>query len=110
MTTVINIRSLSAEQLRLLYRGQLPGYVYIGRHWNTIGKWGNFYSHRPSNQPHILVPTRELAIKLHREDVLNRASEGIAQIKAELKDKILECWCKPLACHGDTYAEIADRD
>jgi hypothetical protein len=27
---------------------------------------------------------------------------------AALKGKILVCFCKPLACHGDVLAEIAD--
>ena len=26
----------------------------------------------------------------------------------ELKDKVLGCWCKPMACHGDTLAFMAD--
>ena len=29
-------------------------------------------------------------------------------IPIELKDKVLGCWCKPLACHGDVLADIAD--
>ena len=28
----------------------------------------------------------------------------------ELKNKVLGCWCKPEACHGDILAELADAD
>lgn len=34
--------------------------------------------------------------------------ELINQIKQELKNKILGCWCHPKACHGDTLALIAN--
>jgi hypothetical protein len=46
---------------------------------------------------------------LCREYVLNKP-ELLKLIPIELKDKILGCWCKPLACHGDVLAEIADAD
>jgi len=32
----------------------------------------------------------------------------VAQIKAQLKDKVLGCHCPPMACHGQVLAEIAD--
>ena len=38
--------------------------------------------------------------------------EGNTELLAkvpQLKGKILGCWCKPRACHGDVLAEIADR-
>ena len=30
--------------------------------------------------------------------------------RAELRGKRLGCWCKPLACHGDVLAEVAELD
>ena len=45
----------------------------------------------------------------NREYVLNKP-ELLRQIPLELKGKTLDCWCKPLACHGDVLAEIADAD
>ena len=45
----------------------------------------------------------------NREYVLNKP-ELLRQIPLELKGKTLGCWCKPLACHGDVLAEIADAD
>lgn len=26
----------------------------------------------------------------------------------ELRNKVLACWCKPMACHGDIYKEILE--
>ena len=51
--------------------------------------------------------TREEVIAKHREKVLNDPV-FIKIIKKELTGKILGCWCKPKACHGDTYKEICD--
>lgn len=34
--------------------------------------------------------------------------EFVKRVRRELKDQILGCWCKPLACHGDVLARIAD--
>lgn len=31
-------------------------------------------------------------------------------VRAELKDKVLVCWCKPKKCHGDIYAEFLNRE
>jgi hypothetical protein len=32
----------------------------------------------------------------------------MTQLATELKGKVLGCWCKPDACHGDVLAELAD--
>jgi hypothetical protein len=32
----------------------------------------------------------------------------MAQIKKELRGKILGCWCAPLPCHADILAEVAN--
>lgn len=32
----------------------------------------------------------------------------ITQIRAELRGKILGCWCKPKPCHGDVIARVAE--
>ena len=70
--------------------------VYIGR----PSKWGN---------------PLEIGDGLTREDVikgyelyLEEHPELVAAAKRELRGKILGCWCKPKACHGDVLARIAD--
>jgi hypothetical protein len=74
--------------------------VYIGR----PGIWGNPYSHKEGTKAEFKVATREEAVEKYREYILNNA-ELMSKIH-ELKGKVLGCWCKPLACHGDVIIEI----
>jgi hypothetical protein len=72
--------------------------IYIGRG----SKWGNqFKIGRDGN--------REEVIEKYRQWILSKP-QWVKQVKKELKGKILGCWCKPKACHGDVLAEIADND
>lgn len=89
-TTVINRRHAPADWKLD------PKYVYIGR----PSKWGN-----PFN---VEVYGRRRAVMMYREGIEGNP-EMLAAVKAELKDKILVCYCHPLSCHGDVLAEIADR-
>jgi hypothetical protein len=50
--------------------------------------------------------TREEVIAKYRDYVLSRP-DLVAQLP-ELKGKVLGCWCKPLQCHGEVLAELAD--
>jgi hypothetical protein len=72
--------------------------VYIGRG----SKWGN---------PYVIGPdgTREEVIQKYEADIIDKPII-IAMIKAELKGKILGCYCKPKACHGDILARIAEEE
>ena len=70
--------------------------VYIGR----PSKWGNPFSIGKDGS---------------REDVINRyytylmENESLMADLPELKGKVLGCWCKPKACHGDVLAQMANR-
>jgi hypothetical protein len=69
--------------------------IYIGR--GSI--WGN---------PFVIGHyTREEVIEDYRKWILTQP-QLLAKLP-ELKGKILGCWCKPLACHGDVLAEMADK-
>src|SRR5262249_12536888 len=108
-TQVINIRELSAGDRIKVMRGTLKGHVYIGRSVSgTLGQWGNAWTHLNSRIPGTQkVSSRDAAVKIHRRHTkLN--SELCSRIRRDLKGKILVCWCKPQACHGDTLAEIAE--
>jgi len=72
--------------------------VYIGR----TSKWGN---------PFILTKntTRAIVLEQYKRWIMSQDSLR-AQIKTELKDKVLGCWCAPKQCHGDVLAEIADEE
>jgi hypothetical protein len=93
-TTVANLR-----EVRYLKQRGKPWpdpYVYIGR----PSKWGN---------PYVVTDfmPREEAIALFREDA--ESGRPPYDDLSELRGKILVCWCKPEACHGDVLAELADR-
>lgn len=81
--------------------------VYIGR----PSKWGNPFSHLPNTLAQYQVNSRDEAVSSYRDWIQNLIKEHpelLTAIKAELKDKVLGCWCKPASCHGDVLAELAD--
>ena len=82
MTTVVNCKKEKYD-------------VYIGR----SSKWGNPFQIGPY--------TREEAIEKYRVWINN--NPFLLGDIDELKDKILGCWCKPKACHGDILAELANK-
>jgi hypothetical protein len=87
-TTVINIKNAPVDwQFN-------SKYVFIGR----PGKWGNRF---------------KIGVDGNRADVIRKHKESLTimdkkEIKQKLAGKILVCFCKPLDCHGDTLAEIAN--
>lgn len=85
---------------RVVHCKKEPFDVYIGR----PGKWGNPFK--------IDVDcSREESIRLYREWLTKAISEHpelLEEIKKELKEKILGCWCAPRICHGGVLAELAD--
>ena len=80
--------------------------VYIGRRivWHPEiyphSKWANPFKIGKDG-------TREEVITKFRQYILTRP-DLLAAIPTELKGKTLGCWCKPDACHGDVYVELAD--
>lgn len=79
--------------------------VYIGRG----SKFGNPYTHLQGTSAPWIVDTREDAIRLY-EEYLRARPDLMAAVKKELKDKILGCYCHPLACHGDILLKIANEE
>jgi hypothetical protein len=68
--------------------------IYIGR----PSKWGNpFMIGRDG--------TREEVIEKYKKYVVTQTH--LIRDLVELKDKVLGCWCKPKACHGDVLIEMA---
>ena len=53
--------------------------------------------------------TREEVIEKYRKWLLTQP-ELVARARSELKGKVLGCWCRPKACHGDVLAEIVDSE
>ena len=80
--------------------------VFVGR----PSKWGNPFSHIPSDNPHrrvIKVASRERAIACYRE-WLAKHPQLIEDAKKELRGKHLVCYCAPMRCHADILLEIAN--
>lgn len=82
-TTVVNIKYKKAN-------------VFIGR----PSKWGN---------PFVIGRdgTREEVIEKYKQWIKNQP-DLLRLAPIELKGNKLGCFCKPLACHGDILAKIAD--
>ena len=70
--------------------------VYVGR----PSKWGNPFRIGPDG-------TRREVIAKYEAWLL--ANEELMADLDELRGKILGCWCKPLDCHGDVLARLANR-
>lgn len=77
--------------------------VYIGR----PSKWGNPFSHKEGTLAKYKVNTRKEAIDKYREWIITQSL--LLRDLYELKNKVLGCWCKPLDCHGDVLAELANK-
>lgn len=75
---------------------------YIGR--GSI--WGNPYSHKHGTKAQYVVGSRQEAIDKYREYVLNRPD--LMSELITLDGKVLGCYCKPLACHGDVLLELLE--
>jgi hypothetical protein len=82
--------------------------VYIGRPC----KWGNPYTHKQDGKTlaKYVVNTREEAVEAYREWITNGEGKHLLDDLHELKGgKILGCWCKPQACHGDVLVELINK-
>lgn len=73
--------------------------VYIGRG----SLWGNPYSHKQGTKAEFVVESREEAIEKYRLYLWNEIKAGriTKETLLELDQKVLGCFCKPQACHGD---------
>lgn len=69
------------------------------------------YIGRPSDfgNPFVIGKdgTREEVVAKHKRWIMKQP-KLLKRVKKELRGKVLGCWCKPKACHGDTLAAIAD--
>ena len=72
-------------------------------------KWGNLFTHirDRTTRAAFLVSTREEAIAAYESWLL--AQPSLMADLPELEDKILGCWCRPRACHGDVLIRLANR-
>ena len=71
--------------------------VYIGR--GRGSKWGNKFVIGRDGE-------REEVIRKYREWLLG--NKELMNCLYELKGKVLGCFCKPKACHGDVLVELVN--
>lgn len=98
MTSVIHINQAPAAWQ------ENPQFVYIGRanprRGLSASKWGNpFHIGRDGDRDEVIAMYAD-----------HLARTGLVRDVAELRGKVLVCWCKPLACHGDVLVELAGDD
>ena len=87
---------------RVVHCKREPYDVYIGR----PSKWGNPFSHLPKSKAEIRTASREEALVRYEEWIKSRPD--LLSALGELRGKVLGCWCRPKACHGDVLARLAD--
>jgi hypothetical protein len=78
--------------------------VYIGRGKGSI--WGNPFSHKDGTLAEFKVNSRHEALQRYEEYLLK--NEELMSKLPDLKGKVLGCWCKPKACHGDILKKYID--
>jgi hypothetical protein len=81
---------------RVVHCKKEPYDIYIGRG----GRWGNPFSIGVDG-------TRQEVIEKYRQFVLQHPQ--LLENLHELKGKVLGCWCKPNACHGDVLVELIEQ-
>lgn len=89
---------------------RVPYDIYIGR----PGPLGNPYSHLEGTLAEFKVGSREESLEAYMEYLYGQP-ELLAAVKAQLKGKVLGCFCRPkdgfggkLLCHGQILAEVAN--
>ena len=87
--------------------GALPFDVYIGRA-DRYGRWAESEWHNPYPlRKGATEAERAAVIERYRAYLLTERPDLVARLP-ELRGKVLGCWCKPAACHGDVLAELVD--
>jgi hypothetical protein len=72
-----------------------PYDVYIGR----PTRWGN---------PYVMGRDGTRAEVIVKYEAWLRTQDHLMAALPELRGRVLGCWCKPEACHGDVLARLAD--
>lgn len=75
-------------------------------------KWGNPFTHLPvgNTKAQYQVSSRQEAIDAYRKWITEGDGKHLLKDLHELKGKVLGCWCKPQACHGDVLIELIENE
>lgn len=102
-TTVVRANTAEAKEAQATGRAAYIGRA-VPRQGYSKGTWSNPFKIGPDG-------TREEVLRMYEEWLRAklRADDGfIGGIRGQLKDRVLICWCKPAACHGDLLARLCD--
>lgn len=85
-----------------------PTYV-INRKLAPPGAW-DVYIGRPSawGNPFKIGRDGDRAEVIRKYEAWLRGQPRLMARLPELRGRVLACWCKPLPCHGDVLARLAD--
>lgn len=94
---------------------EIPPYtrvVHCKRHPYNVygarpGPFGNPFSHKSGTLAQYLVPSRDAAVERHAQWFVAN-SELIERVKREMTGKVIGCWCAPMRCHCDIYAQVCN--
>lgn len=83
--------------------------IYIGRKLHQPHHYGNpFRIGDDGDRDTVIIKCLLWLAGLAYEDIEPDRWQWVIDTMDSLKDKILGCHCKPLACHGDIYKELLD--
>ena len=102
--SIMRRRELASRVINLTDKPRPAFDVYIGRRqW-----WGKevFEASPWANPFSVKKWGRQEAIKRYEEKL--RGKPELLVRLPELEDKILACWCKPKACHGDVLLRLIE--
>lgn len=106
LTTVANFRDVRDHWNAETQQWDDDRYVYIGRRNGRYNlpesKWANPFRVMRETPAH-----RNFAISQYASVMRAKISGGELDI-ADLRGKVLVCWCAPKACHGDWLAMVAN--
>ena len=87
--------------MRVVHCKREPYDVYIGR----PSKWGNPFTHSINGSlAQHRVSSRDEAVSSYENWI--RTQSELLDALPELVGKVLGCWCKPQACHGDVLVRL----
>lgn len=109
-TKVVHVNSPEWRNTPEAERVYIGRRVLRGKNQFPLSLWGNPYSVKSYEKRQSHDKAVALAISNYEKYMRSRlrADRQLRISLLNLQGKVLGCWCKPEACHGDTLAQLAD--
>lgn len=92
----VRLQRMRLLKTRVVHCRRAPYDVYIGR----PSPWGNpFEIDRDGTRTEVIAKYEQYIL----------ATPSLLDKVGALAGKVLGCWCRPRACHGDVLARLADQ-